>query len=306
MIWLAWRQMRAQTAVVAGALVVVVAMLVATRPHVVDAYGPSGTGDLTGFYVWLRLLGTLLIGIPAGLGAFWGAPLVAGELEAGTHRLVWTQSITRDRWLSTKLIAVAFGASVLVAVLAIAFTWWCEPIDATAASRIGPANFAQRGVAPIGYTIFALALGVLLGAVLRRTLPAMAATLAGFFIVRIAVQKLVRPYLTATSTVPTDSFGPGPRGGWALSTHTVDPGGHLISGEALEHQLVAACHITRATPDVDQALAQCAHRLGYQNLTETVPARSFWQLQVTEVALFLVLAAIIAALAFWWVRHRTS
>ena len=34
---------------------------------------------------------------------FWGAPLVTRELEAGTHRLVWNQSVTRTRWLATKL-----------------------------------------------------------------------------------------------------------------------------------------------------------------------------------------------------------
>ena len=136
MIWLAWRQLRLQAAVVAGALVVVVVLLVASRAHVVEVYGPSGDGTLTGIYVWLRLLGTLLIGIPAGFGAFWGAPLVAGELEAGTHRFVWTQSLTRGRWLAAKLLVAVLGASAVVVVLALAFTWWCEPIDATAASRL--------------------------------------------------------------------------------------------------------------------------------------------------------------------------
>ncbi len=208
--WLAWRQLRAQAAVLVAALVVVVVALVATRPHLVEVYGPSGDGELTGFYVWLRLLGTVLIGLPAVIGAFWGAPMIAGELEERTHRLAWTQSITRDRWLTVKLALTAAVAMAVVGIFAAVFTWWSAPIDASAASRISPANFAQRGFVSIGYTLFALTIGVLLGAVARRTLPAMAATFVAFFIVRMAIQKLVRPHLASATTLRTDLFGPGP------------------------------------------------------------------------------------------------
>jgi len=304
--WLAWRQLRAQAVVIAVALLVVIGALVITRARISDVYGPSGGGDLTGIYVWLRLLGTFLIGVPAAFGAFWGAPLVAGELEAGTHRLAWTQSITRNQWLAAKLAVAAAVASVVVAIFTTVFTWWCEPIDATAASRIGTANFAQRGVAPIGYTLFGLALGVLIGAVVRRTLPAMAATLVGFFAVRVVVQMLVRQHLAAATTVRTDPFGPGPRGGWALSAHTVNSAGRPVSGQDLESHLITACHITRATPDVDRALAACAHHLGVQNLTKTIPSSSFWQLQATELAIFVGLALLVSAVSFWWIRHRAT
>ena len=52
------------------------------------------------------LFGTALIVVPAILGIFWGAPLITRELEAGTHRLVWSQSVSRTRWLAIKLGAV--------------------------------------------------------------------------------------------------------------------------------------------------------------------------------------------------------
>lgn len=306
MTWLAWRQLRAQAGVGFAALVAVVIALVATRAHLVDVYGPSGNGELTGLYVWLRLLGTVLIGLPAAIGAFWGAPMIAGELEARTHRLVWTQSITRDRWLAVKLALTAAVSVVIVGVFAAVFTWWCAPIDATAASRVSPANFAQRGFISIGYTLFALAVGVLIGTVTRRTLPAMAATLTAFLVVRLAIQKLVRPHLVSLATVRTDPFGPGPRGGWVISTRTVDAAGRPTSGRDLENSLAATCHITRATADVDQALAACARKVGIHNLTRVVPSGSFWQLQTLELAVFLVLASVFVAATFWWVRHRTS
>ena len=306
MTWLAWRQLRAQAAVVFAALVVVVVALVATRPHLVDMYSHSGGGELTGLYVWLRLLGTALIGLPAAIGAFWGAPMIAAELEAHTHRLAWTQSITRDRWLAVKLALTAAVSVAVVGIFAAMFTWWSAPADATAGSRISPANFAQRGLIPIGYTIFALTAGVLIGAVARRTLPAMAATLLAFLVVRLAIQKLVRAHLVSSTTIRTDPFGPGPRAAWALSARTVDAAGHPVSGQDLESHLVAACHITRATPDVDQALATCAHQMGIHNLTRAIPSSSFWQLQAYELVIFVGASAVIVAATFWWIQYRTA
>jgi hypothetical protein len=306
MTWLAWRQLRAQAAVVVGALVVVVIALVATRAHVVDVYGPSGDHELTGVYVWLRLLGTVLIALPAILGAFWGAPMIAAELEAHTYRLAWTQSVTRERWLAVKLVLTTAVAVAFVGIFAAVFTWWCAPLDAADASRISPANFAQRGFIAVGFTLFALAVGVFIGAVTRRTLPAMAATLIAFLVARLGVQKLLRPHLVSATTYRTDPFGPGPRGAWTLSSRTLDAAGHQVSAGNLENHLATVCHITRATPNVDKALARCAHQEGIYTLTRAIPTSSFWQLQALELVVFVVLAAAVVGATFWWLRHRTT
>ena len=37
--------------------------------------------------------------LPLAVGVFWGAPLLAREVEQGTIRLVFTQSVSRRRWL---------------------------------------------------------------------------------------------------------------------------------------------------------------------------------------------------------------
>ena len=121
---------------------------------------------------------------PAIIGVFWGAPLVARELEAGTHRLAWTQSVTRTRWLATKLGVTTLAAAATVGLLTFAVTWWSQPLDGALSStqgglpsRITPVTFAMRGVVPVGYAVFAVVLGATLGAVFRRSLPAMAVTL---------------------------------------------------------------------------------------------------------------------------------
>ena len=135
---------------------------------------------------------------PALVGVFWGAPLLARELETGTFRLVWTQSVTRRRWLAVKLGLVG-GASVAVAgLLGWVVTWWSVPVDRVNLDRFSsPLIFSERGLVPLGYAAFAFALGVVLGLLLRRTVPAMAATLAVFVGARLAVTQWLRPHLMA-------------------------------------------------------------------------------------------------------------
>lgn len=306
MTWLAWRQFRAQAALAVTATLAIIVVLLVTRGHIVRLPDPGAAS--TG-YQSLRLLGTFLIGVPALIGAFWGAPLLARELEAGTHRLAWTQSVTRARWLAVKL-GVVGGVSVLVtAAFALVFTWWSLPFDRIG-NRVGTANFGQRGIAPIAYAVFALALGALLGAVTRRTLPAMAGTLAGFFVVRFSVQLLVRPHLFAPVSVGRSiPFGPpeGPAvttGAWVLSGRTVDSAGHAVDIGAVERTLVDVCKLTRESAHADWAA--CAGRLGFHDVVRVQPGSRFWALQGWETAIFLAFAAVLAGLCFWWVRHRAA
>lgn len=304
MLWLSWRQFRAQAALAFGAATVVIVALVVTHEHIVDTYTSTGDGNLTGFYVWLRLLGTALVGVPAIIGAFWGAPLLTREFEDRTYRMAWTQSVTRTRWLATKLAMIGAATVATVAAVALVFTWWSGPIDSTG-SRIGTATFAQRGVVPIGYALFGLSLGGLAGTILRRTIPAMAASLTGFFVVRIVVQKLVRTHLIGTESVSTPSFASNELHDWVVSTRTVDAAGQTISTKTAENLLTAACNITRATQDVDGALADCARKIGIRDIAQVHTADQFWALQAAELGLFLTLAAITTAACFWWLNHRS-
>ena len=116
---------------------------------------------------------------PALIGLFFGAPLIARELETGTFRLAWTQSVTRRRWLAVKLGLVGLAAMAFGGLLTWMVDWWASPIDAANQNRFGLANFGFHGVAPIGYAAFAFALGATAGVLLRRTVPAMAVDARG-------------------------------------------------------------------------------------------------------------------------------
>jgi ABC-2 family transporter protein len=301
MTWLAWRQFRSNMTVALVGLVVGVTALVVSADHVKLVYR-NGSNELTGMYVWVRLLGTVLIGVPAVIGAFWGAPLVASEIEAHTHRLAWTQTVTRRRWLASKFALPGFATMIFVGGFSAVFTRWSGPIDATG-NRTGTANFAQRGIVPIGYALFALALGTLLGTLQRRTLPAMASTIAVFFVARLVVQKLVRPRLFMSAHVRMPTFGSTSYRGWVLESRTVDAAGRTLNG--VESQLISACNITRAAPDPNAALAACARKLGIHDIARVHPDSHFWALQILETGIFVGLAAIALTIAFRSVQTRT-
>lgn len=305
--WLAWRQFRMNALIAGAATVVVVVVLVATREHVAQV---ADQGKLSIGYESLRLLGTALVGVPAFVGAFWGAPLVAHEFEAGTHRLAWTQSVTRRRWLATKLVVVGLVAILLTGAFSFAFSWWSLPLDRLG-NRIGTANFGQRGMVPLAYTVFALALGTFAGAVLRRTLPAMAAALAGFFVTRFAFQLVVRPHLlsTVTATLPNNVFGQrdgsgSTNGGWILSSKTVDAAGHALTNGKIDELVRRSCHVTSRTTTDD--LGRCADLLGLHDVVRMHPASQFWSLQALESVIFVMLAVPLVLGSFWWVRHRAA
>jgi ABC-type transport system involved in multi-copper enzyme maturation permease subunit len=307
MMWLACRQFRANALLAAAAAAAAIATLLLTHQHVAER---AGTEALSTVYESLRLLGTGLIGVPAFIGAFWGAPLLARELENGTHRLAWTQTVTRQRWLTTKLATAGATAIALTTAFSLVFTWWSVPFDELN-NRVGTANFGQRGIAPVAYAVFALALGTLAGAVIKKTLPAMAVTLVGFFVVRFTFQLVARSHLVSavTATLPNNSFGQrqeqlGSMGGWILSSHTVDAAGHVLDERQIDNLLVGACGLTRDSPR--EAWIECADRVGLHDVVKMHPASHFWPLQLWESAAFLALAASLVAASLWWVRHRTA
>src|ERR1022692_3158581 len=209
MIWLTWRQFRAQTIAASAALAALAVVLLITGPHLAHLYATSGIAtchahsdcaNLTNTFInelkagavyealFYLGIGVLFIA-PALIGVFWGAPLVTREVEAGTFRLAWNQSVTRTRWLAIKLGLVGLAAMATAGLFSLMVTWWASPID-----RV---MFGARGITPIGYAAFAFALGVTAGVFIRRTLLAMAATLAAFAAIQIAWPQLIRPHLIA-------------------------------------------------------------------------------------------------------------
>ena len=164
-----------------------------------------GCGDI-GFTVFgsnsvfTSLVQDLVMAFPLVLGILWGAPLVPREFEAGTEDFAWTQGVTRRRWVLTNLGWALLVAAAWGGALAALFTWWRGPDNAVD----GPVKFIYfdiQGVAPIAYTVFAMALGIAAGALFRRVVPAIMTTLVVFPAVRIVIALFFRPLFAVSQYV---------------------------------------------------------------------------------------------------------
>lgn len=343
MMWLTWRQLRAQLAAALALTAALCVSLALTGPRLADLARRDATqvfDHLTRTDRDLFWIGIVVMAlVPAVIGAFWGAPLVARELEHGTHRLIWNQTVTRRRWLAVKLATSVAATAAVVGVLSLAVTWWSHPVDGAVStargslpSRLTPVAFAMRGVAPVGYAVFALVLAVTLGIVIGRSLPAMAVTLAVFAGIQVATPLWLRPHLLApahqTVTITTsrldsimanDSGKPGRltvttgnRGDWVLRNQTVDSHGRAVGlpswmTTCLPGPPDPSSPPTRRTAP-RSSIESCFTRLtaeGYEQQVTYQPASRFWALQWTETALFLGLSVLLAGFCFRQIRRVT-
>jgi hypothetical protein len=332
MIWMTWRQFRTQAWVTGAALALFGVVLLVTGLNISHAYSSLGVatcGDdcsqaFASFLQTARsglngvvhdLAGVVVVLVPAVLGVFWGAPLVARELEAGTYRVAWNQSVTRRRWLGTKLALLGAASAAAAGLLSWAVTQWAHHVDAIDTGRVVPAYFSVRGVVPIAYALFAFALGVTAGFLLRRTVPAMAVTLGVYgallFVTTQWLRRHFLPPVSLTRAVDTDHLNgiminPGTGRltidaniddlhGWVLSSKVLDSSGQPFSASATTSQCGR-----------NTSFETCQQWLASQDLTQAVtyqPESRFWPLQWTEFGLFLGLAVLLAAFCFWWVRR---
>ncbi|SCE71701.1 ABC-2 family transporter protein [Micromonospora coriariae] len=254
-------------------------------------------------YGSLNLLAVLLITLPVLVGLFWGAPLVAREVEHGTHRFVWTQGVGRTRWALVKFGLVGAGGVVLAVGYGLGISWWVEPLtQATHEGRLGMIVFDLQGIVPIGYTLFAVALGVFAGTVWKGVLPAMGITLAGFVGVRAAVEILARPHYqpARTKTFPIEAEGPPVTswGDWILTQGVRNPDGTMIAEDTR-----IQCPPGGKGPDGRTCGAELGLEPGAYNWQLYQPADRFWLFQGIETGIFVALALLLLYLAVRRIRR---
>ncbi len=243
MIWLAWRQFRVQAAFAIFALIVFAVIFGVTHPHILHLYNsvvkPCHTHDdcngvenaFLNHYDFYEHLVQASVVFPAVIGAFWGAPLVAREFESGTFRLSWTQSETRVKWLAAKLAVVGLASAITMGLFSLMATWWSSSWD-----RVNGAPFSTfdvRNLTPIGYALFAFTLGVALGALIRRTLPAMAATLVVYSGVRVLYNLHIRPHLMSPLSYTSKFAAPFSTGAKAGGNSPPNPEDLIVSNTVL-------------------------------------------------------------------------
>jgi ABC-type transport system involved in multi-copper enzyme maturation permease subunit len=362
MIWLTWRQFRAQAIVAAAALAAFAILLAVTASRMSSLYTSSGLASCHGSacsgvasqflvnltsgqtfpllpdgsneYVILYFLSVLAILVaPAIMGVFWGAPLIARELETGTCQLAWNQSITRTRWLTVKLAVTGLTAMVVAEAFSLLQAWWAAPIGKAVGlggsasiiteGRFGWFVFPTHGITPLGYAAFTFALGVTAGLIIRRPIPAMAVTLAVFAAVEFVTPLWIRPHLVpssrTTATIEaaqaavnvsgsstltvTAAYVPGQPGAWVTSSGLLSASGQPVS------TVPAACMPTAGSGQGQggsSGLASCLASHAIRVSESYQPVSHYWLLQSAEAGLFLALALALAWYCLWRLNRRYS
>jgi hypothetical protein len=321
-IWLSWRQQRTETLIAAAILVVLAAAFVPAGIHAADLFTQEHLGLCInrssqaclfavgnfanrGGFVRSLLAGGWLNLMPGLTGVALAAPLLL-DLENGTTRLAWTQSVTRRRWLATKA-SIAAGTVVLAGVAyALLFTWYQRPFD-----RIWGRwdQFGFEGVVPIAYVLFAFGLALAIGVLLRRSAAALVVAFGAYVGARLFVQSWLRQRFASPLSATWAAAQHGPPGGhgpnllraWVLFDGPSNRAGHPFSNFGLLSSCPGIGGGNKSsvpqpvTPD-----PHCMRRIGAGfNHAVWQPASRFWEFQGIETALFGGVALLLIAFATW-------
>ncbi|HEY2353618.1 MAG TPA: hypothetical protein VGH79_01800 [Gaiellaceae bacterium] len=300
MTWVSWRLQRTETIVTLGMLALLAAFLVPTGLNMWDAYhhdglarclalqqSPGCMGKVGNFRFHFQTLSdnaTWFTLVPGLLGVLLAAPFVT-DLESGTYRLAWTQSVTRRQWLLGKLGLPVLTALAASGVLILLFTWWRGPF-AHLDGRLDHSVYDMTGTVVIGYTLFALGLALALGVLWRRVAASLIVAFVGYFAVRLMVDYKVRAHLVAPARTAWHGVQQ-PRSlqnadvmsiVGTLHGHTILSGGDFTGGA-----------VKMVAPGMRHAFFQAVYQ----------PQSHFWPMQLTETALFAGVALLLVAFAAW-------
>jgi hypothetical protein len=256
--------------------------------------------------------GVFLQVVPVLIGAFAGAPLLARELETGTFRFAWTQGFGRWRWALAKLALLAVVLAAAAGACGVLVSWYYQPYFATGDQALGLYQippfvtlFSLRGVAFPAWTVAAFVIGALAGMLIRRVVPAIAATLAVYAGLAIAAGGFLRehyltPLVTNSPNVPGTA--------WIIGQWWTKDGRFAFGNPpiSLLNQFCSAPPTGKGGKPSFGTFAQCLAQHGYTQWTSYQPASRFWSFQWIEGGWLLALSALLIAATVWLVQRRAA
>ena len=200
------------------------------------------------------------------------------------------------------LLAVAVAAAA--GAFSVLFSWYDQPFFAAGyAIPFATRVFDLRGVAFAAWTLAAFAIGVLAGMLIRRVVPAIAATLAVYAGLALATalwlrQHYMTPLLTSKLNLPGSA--------WIVSQWYTKGGKFAFPAQG--SQIVDA--VSRLCPprigNSNLSPAQCLTQHGYTQWTSYQPGSRFWPFQWIEGGWLLALSVLLIAATVWLVRRRAT
>ncbi len=309
MAWVTWRQHRAALAGVAvllgaAAVYLWISGLQLRHTYATACHPASSLAcamNFTGRYGITAIgISILLQAVPALIGAFAGAPVLARELETGTFRFAWTQGIGRWRWALGKLVLLAVAVAAAAGAFSVLFSWYDQPFFAAGyAIPFSTRLFDLGEVAFAAWTLAAFAIGALAGMLIRRVVPAIAATLAAYAGLALVTGLWLREhYMTPLFTSNVNL----PASAWVVSQWYTKGGKFAFParGSQIASAAQRFCLSSNLSP------AQCLSQHGYRQWTSYQPGSRFWAFQWIEGGWLLALSVLLIAVTVWLVRRRAA
>jgi hypothetical protein len=259
--------------------------------------------------------GWILQLVPALIGAFVGAPVLAREMETGTYRYAWTQGFGRWRWALAKLAGLAVAVTAAAGAISMLFSWYYQPYfgadnqarDLSELSSLAPSLFDLRGVAFSAWTLAAFAIGALAGMLIRKVVPAIFATLIAYAGIAIATGAWLRahyvaPLVTRSLSVPSAVWIVNQ--GWTKSGQTVSQTALYAILQGAPAQVAGK---EGGGPNLHALVSwQYLVQHGYTQVTSYQPATRFWAFQWMEAGWLLGLSMLLFTITVWLVRRRAT
>jgi hypothetical protein len=299
MIWVTWRQHRGQA--------VACLILFAALAAVATGFGipmrsafngdglpaclarSGGTGCVTALTSFVdqyarggpssALLDVLVLAVPGMFGAVVGGTLLGRELEQGTWRLAWSQTVPRTRWLVTKLALVTGGLVVFGVAVSVVLAWYYGPLDQVA-SRAALGPYGGGDLTFTASLLCAFGVAVLVGLLLRNAIAAM---VVGYFAWELPTA------LTALLNGPL--YIPGPAV-MRIPCHGACPAAS-VGG------------VLPVTGHLGDSVLSVTHH-GGELIVTYLPASRFWTEQIIQAGILLAVAVIALGTAIWLLHRRTS
>ncbi len=264
------------------------------------------------YYITGEVTAALLQAVPVLVGVFAGAPILARELETGTSRFAWTQGAGRIRWTVARLALPAVTVTAATAAFSRLFEWFYWPFFASGMdSRFAAQYFSVTGVDFAAWTLAAFAIGAAAGVLVRRAVPAMAASMAAWAGLLLATVLYLRRHYLAPLLSKGGAPGTGSNPAWVLSQWWTGPNGKPVPWNTLTGLIQGAPKgpMKQVGPNTFQTKIdpfQWLAQHGYTEWTSYQPASRYWPFQFIEGGWLLALSLLLIAATVWLVRRGTA
>lgn len=242
----------------------------------------------------LSMIGTLVSYLCYGVAAWAGAALTGRELERGTAKLAWTQSVTPTRWLAAKLAVPAVVLVLGTTVLVLLYRWaWAPDRGMVGDEWFYPDPMVNRGPLLVAYALCALAVGALAGLALKRSLPALAVALGFMAWFHVYLDRHTDE-LWPTTTLTDVAASEVPANADQMALGSITESGARVSD--------LSCFVGESADAVRACMANHEFTGLY---AEVHPPSHFWPLHLMATGVVLAVTALATAAAFWLLRRRT-